>query len=140
MTLSLKVLNRLRLGRDVAGRIKPSCSGNLAWVYVYPMLDQANGFMLKGHGGEERIVSTAAGNPIKSFFVRRLEIEPRIVEDFHQGIRDDIGNPAIDERMTVADENELEEVLNLWLVDDTNLHVPTGVGYEFELGPDLIDI
>jgi len=117
----------------------PSRPENLAWIYVYPILNQDNGFLLRGHGGEERIVGVGTGNPIKGFLVRHLEIESSVAEDFYQSLRDDIGNPWFDERLTAANVEELEAVLQRWLIDYTTLHVPMNVGYEFELGPDLID-
>lgn len=138
MALPLKILNRLRLGRDVAAKVSPSVPENLAWIYVYPLLNQDHGFLLRGQGREERIVGVGTGDPIKGFLVRHLEIGAQVADDFYQSLRDDIGNPVFDERLTPVTEEELEAVLQRWLTDYTTLHVPMNVGYEFELGPDLI--
>jgi len=139
MALPMKILNRLRSGRDVAAKVLPSRSENMAWVYVYPLLNEKHGFLHRGHGCEEQIVGDGTGNPIKGFLVRHLEIEAVIVEDFHENQRDDLGEPVLDERFTLETEADLEAVLRRWLTDDTTLHIPMDVGYEFELGADLID-
>ena len=139
MAIPLKVLNRLRLGRDVAAKVDPTWLDHLAWVYVYPILNPENGYLLRGHRGEERIVSSGSANPIKGYLVRHLEVEAKVAEDYLQSIRDDIGKSSFDTKMIVADEQELEKVLAQWLSDFTALHVPTSVDYYFELGPDLID-
>ncbi len=139
MKLPPKTLNRLRMGRDVAARIRAERPGHLAWIYVYPLLHPEKGVLLQGHGGEEQIVSTGSGNPIRGFLIRRLEVDQGIAEDHYRGYRDDLGIPAVDSRIEVSSEEELADVVGRWLNDPTDLHVPMDVGYEFEGGPDLID-
>ena len=43
----------------------------------------------------------------------------------------------LDVRLTPANEEELEVVIQPWITDYSTIHVPMDVGYEFELGPDL---
>jgi hypothetical protein len=139
MTLPKKVANRLRLGREVAARVPASVLGNIGWVYVYPILDPANGYRTVGRGGETQFVPLGNGNPVQGFLVRHLEIDAHVADDFNESRRDDIGVPTADERIFAANEDTLENILRRWIIDLMSLRIPSDVGYLFERGPNLID-
>ncbi len=142
MPLPLKILNRLRLGREVAARVTPSRPDHLAWVYVYPMLDPQNGVVVKPArmGAEPRFAALGEGNPIIGFLVCHLEIEAAVAEEVYKGIRDDLEDPAFDhpDLAIVANEEELAVLLQRWVTDPMTLHVPMDVGYRFNKGPTLL--
>ena len=138
MPISLKTLNRLRMGRDVAARLSPQRPADLAWVYVYPLLNPEEGTRVLGHGGEPQILKTGSGNPIAGFLIRHLEIERSAAEDYYNELRDEIGVPFRDERFVTRTEDDLERQLNSMLDHLSALHVPDDVGYTFEMGPDLL--
>ena len=137
MTLPLKILNRLRLGQDVAAEVTPTISHHLAWVYIYPLIDYTKARIIDQPGHERRIMSADGSNPIEGFLIRYIEVEERIVADFHQGRLYDPDRPTIDQRIVVTDEAELVTVLGKWIHNFLSLHIPEDVGYWFNRGPDL---
>ena len=138
MPLPLKILSRLRSGRDLAAKVAPSCPENMAWIYIFPIVNQDHNPVFRGDNAERRVINFGTNNPIKKYFIRHLEINSHIANDFNHGLRDEIGVPYCDNRLTLSNEEELEDILQRWISDYSTLHIPMDVGYEFELGPDLI--
>jgi hypothetical protein len=133
MTLPMEVLNRLRLGKDVAARVAPEHPGFLAWVYVYPFLDPDEAFWLQG-----RIYRTGSGNPIRGYLVRHVEAEPEVVEEFYRADQDDLSRTAVDVIFEVSTEEELALALGRWMSDFASLGDPRGAEYWFASGAQLV--
>lgn len=137
MALPLKVLNRLRLGRDLAARVPETLKNHSAWIYVYPLLDSEKGERIFEAGREQRIVSTSGESAIAGFLVRYLEVERQVVEDYHDGRLDEADYPDVDQRYKARTEEELAALLARWIEDFSQLHEPSSVGYVFDPGPVL---
>lgn len=123
--LPLKVLNRLRLGRRVAARVPPSRAGQVAWVRVQPLLSPGATWD-NPNSTERRAVAPPGIEPIRGFEVRRVELPDEVVADIWEAPRLE---PSVDQRVLVANEQELEGVLSRWLSDFGQLRVPSLVGY-----------
>ncbi|MBW3623998.1 MAG: hypothetical protein KY468_11375 [Armatimonadetes bacterium] len=134
MTLPLKLLNRLRLGRDVAARVQARLENHSAWIYVYPLLNPEKGKRVKEPGREARIVSDRGESAIRGFLLRYLEVETKIVEDYLKGTLDEADYPSVEEFYEVSMEEELAEILTRWIDDFSLLHEPSIVGYVFDRG------
>ena len=139
MRLPLKVLNRLRLGRDVAARVAPADEKNHAWVYVYLLLNDIAGVQII-EGGEPKAVGAIPENDQIQFLVCRVEFSQEIIEEYKAGRLYEIENrqAETDERWQVRGVAELEDILSRWIDDGDQLHEPSVVGYEFDYGRGLI--
>ena len=78
MALSLKLLNRLHLGRPIAASIRATRPQFHAWVHVRPVVDQTKARFVSVSGGEDRIEGMD-GACIMGYRVRRLEIHERFL-------------------------------------------------------------
>jgi hypothetical protein len=129
--IPLRVLNRLRLGRDVAARVRPRDPSNLAWVYVIPLVDHVRGSTAVVNG-ERTALSLSGEPPVCGFVVRYIEVAENIIDEYNREERDDPEHPAHDERAIATNEDELADILRLYTVDLDSLHIPIDVGYVFE--------
>lgn len=136
MTLPITVLNRLRAGKDVAARVEPKHPGNLAWVYVHPVLNVDEAFWLSFN--ESRLIRTGSGNPIGGFLLRHLEAQPEVAERFYRSDADDLAPTVEDVRVEVISEEQLATALQEWTCDPASLIDPIGTGYWFARGPQLL--
>ena len=141
MPLPLKLLNRLRLGRDLAARVPATLADHVAWVYVYPLPDYLHSILLLEAGREGRLRSTN-GDPVRGFLVRYVEAPKGILDrlrSFQLLERDFPGFPPVERRLEVRTEEELAAVLKEFVENPLQLHEPSATGYCFRLGPELLD-
>src|SRR5262249_34224906 len=120
----------------VAARVEPKHPGNLAWVYVYPMLNLDEAFWLSFNGA--RLIRTGSGNPIGGFLLRYLEAQPEVVERFYNDDADDLAPTVEDTRVEVTSEEQLAAALDTWKCDPASLTAPREARYCFAEGPQLL--
>lgn len=129
MSFPRNVVNRLRLGRDIAARIEPIESGNLAWIYVYPVVNANNAYRDFSKSDEGIIVRKNEKNPFVGFLFRRLEVEKSEIAAIYEGIDDVILNRIIDEVNLFTELKYLEGYVSRFVADLSAFHVPEDVGY-----------
>src|SRR4051812_46652538 len=124
--LPMPVLNRLRLGRAVAARVRATLPHHHAWVRVQPLLKAEGARWDEPASEERRAISLDGTDPIRGFEIRRVEVDAGVMEDIWE-----VGKvvPSIDQRIEVATEAELADALSRWLGDPAALRIPSLVGY-----------
>lgn len=125
-TIPLKVLKRLRMGRDVAAEVKACYPGYRAWVHVKPLL--AGELTNPDYGLEPRL-RQATDDAIKGYEVRFILVHEQYLSrryDLDKAWDDSL---TADERFTVDNVDDLERVLTPRLSDFTSLHAPANVDY-----------
>lgn len=131
--LSLKILNRLRLGREVAAKIEPTLPNHQAWLLIWPKTDSEHGYFTKlSDYGEPLIVATSDQNPLIGFEIIITEIEQQRLERALTNQWEISYSMATLNRSEFAhDEIDLETKLSQWLSDLSLLRIPSDVQYPF---------
>lgn len=128
MALSLKLLNRLHLGRPLAASIRATRPSFRAWVHVRPVVDQTKARLVSVSGGEDR-VGAIDGACIVGYRVRRLEIHERFLD--RRPLSDAcLQDDSTQNRIVFASTNlPLKQILSDLLPDLNLLCLPDSAGY-----------
>ena len=136
--IPLKVLNRLRLGREVATEAPTLVEGERVWILVTPITKQNAPWVSdsKWEGAEARL-SDDNSPSILGYRIARIELPSEMIERIRD---DDLPRRAVSvEQMTVREENQIAPALSLYLQDATSLRHPDNVAdlslVLFRLGP-----
>jgi hypothetical protein len=130
--LPLQILNRLRLGRDVAAQVEPRHAECLAWVLIDPIVDQDKAKMITRSGWSEPMIGyrVVGENPILGFRLRFVEMPVLSVQKTRE-YSDDWDYfivLASHEVLTVPNEDSLnEEIANRGIT--TNFGIPVNVDF-----------
>ena len=124
-----RILERLRLGREVAAEIPPTLPDHRAWVHVEPVLDPQLGQMQqREYGLESILISYGEENPLIGFRLRRREIHRRFEDSPDDW---DLVGLSVDEVCIVKSEDEVAVRLTTWHADLDALTLPHHVDSPF---------
>lgn len=124
-----KVLNSLREGQDLAAKVPNTPPDHYAWVHICPIPERKIRF--RDVDGRVKLVRTTEGKLIRGFLVRYLVAEKSEVEEIYGGRRQNLVETVEDIRIQVDSMEELSSLVQQWITDFTEFHVPSYTGYRF---------
>lgn len=122
MALPLRILNRLRLGGDIAAEIQATQAYYRAWIYAQPLQERT--FQAARKRWTLQGQYTPVDFTIRGYYVRYIELS-----EWHLEWDDDLDyalqqRPTIDVQLCVRDEQALELLLSQWCQDFSILGLP----------------
>ena len=116
MPVPLRVLNRLRLGREIGATIAASRSDSVAAVFVKPKVSEEAEWTndsVVPDSGEKRLAGSQPERFIEGYAVSVIEIPSRVLENIHHENYDEphAGEYSL-RKMAVGDERELHALLS----------------------------
>jgi len=127
MSIPLRLLNRLHIGRPIAARRNALLPHYLAWVHVQPVIDEHKGVLIETAG--EFRVETTGDSPVVGYLVHLLEMHESFLDPSGTSIRGRRDTSTIDHFLLALDDEELSLYLSRLLPDYTGLCMPDDAGY-----------
>lgn len=123
MVIPLKVLNRLRAGKEVAAQVAATRPQYKAWVCVKPMLDP-NKVILVHYGGGLSKAKSVDGSTDWAYLVRHIEMHEQYMEYLYESEAYLDDSITSDHYYFARSEDELPIILSKWLSDFATLREP----------------
>ncbi len=122
----LKVLNRLNDGHDIAAELTPTLPNHKAWILIRPQVNPEKAEWDKVRRRWWRVY--VEEGILAGYKVNYVEIEIKQIDSYFIETEDNDIEPTINERFSVASEEELADLVSQWTSDFSIFLDPYSMG------------